>query len=273
MSNLLLQQTTFKAKSKVNKETLVRRMQLWKEDKIEDLVDECSVNQSQLKTTTRKDDAHERAERFNKLTIQGNIKAAIRLLSVTERGGVLSLNEEAMTELKKKHPDAQPQLQQLLLHGPVKQVNPVIFDQIDGGTILQAASKTKGSSGPSMSNADDWWRILVSHQYGNATVDLRKAIATMPRKLCREDNKSSESIEALIASRLILLSKDPGVRPIGIGEVLRRIIGKGVTFTIKEDIIKSSGNLQLCGGQKSGAEIAVRALMELFRMMILTEFC
>ena len=115
-----------------------------------------------------------------------------------------------------------------------------------------------------MSNADDWRRILVSHQYGNATVDLRKAIATMSRKLCREDNKSPESIEALIACRLIPLSKDPGVRPIGIGEVLRRIIGKAVTFTIKEDIIKSSGNLQLCGGQKSGAEIAVRATMELF---------
>ena len=203
MPNLLLQQTTFKAKSKVNKETLVRRMQLWKEDKIEDLVDECRVIQSRLKTTTRKDDAHERAERFNKLMMQGNIKAAIRLLSATERGGVLPLNEETMTELKKKHPDAQPQFQQLLLHGPVKQVNPVIFDQIDEGTILQAASKTKGSSGPSMSNADDWRRILVSHQYGNATVDLRKAIATMSRKLCREDNKSPESIEALIACRLI----------------------------------------------------------------------
>ena len=152
----------------------------------------------------------------------------------------------------------------MLLHGPVKQVNPVIFDQIDKGTILQAASKTKGSSGPSMSNADDWRRILVSHQYGNVTVDLRKAIATMSRKLCREDNKSPESIEALIACRLIPLSKDPGVRPIGISEVLRRIIGKAVSFTIKEDIIKSSGNLQLCGGQKSGAEITVRATMELF---------
>ena len=104
----------------------------------------------------------------------------------------------------------------------------------------------------------------MSHQYGNATVDLRKAIATMSRKLCREDNKSPESIEALIACRIIPLSKDPGVRPIGIGEVLRRIIGKAVTFRTKEDIIKSSGNLQLCGGQKSGAEIAVRATMELF---------
>ena len=60
------------------------------------------------------------------------------------------------------------------------------------------------------------------------------------------------------------MSKDPGVRPIGIGEVLRRIIGKAVTNIIKEDIVMSAGNLQLCGGQKSGAEIAIRAATELF---------
>ena len=74
-----------------------------------------------------------------------------------------------------------------------------------------------------MSNADDWRRILVSHHYGNTTVDLRKSIVTMAKKLCTEKNDDSDSIESLVGCRLIPLSKDPGVRPIGIGEVLRRI--------------------------------------------------
>ena len=72
MPNPLLQQTTFKAKAKTNKETLDRRMNLWKENKIEELV--------RLKPTHRKEDEKERAERFNKLMMRGNIKAALRLL-------------------------------------------------------------------------------------------------------------------------------------------------------------------------------------------------
>ena len=53
-------------------------------------------------------------------------------------------------------------------------------------------------------------------------------------------------IESLVACRLIPLSKDPGVRPIGISEVIQRII--------KKDIVMSA----------DGAEIAIRAATELF---------
>ena len=67
------------------------------------------------------------------------------------------------------------------------------------------------------------------------------------KKLFIENNEDPDSIESLVACRLIPLSKDPGVRPIGIGEVLRRIIGKAVTNIIKDD-----------------AEIAIRAATELF---------
>ena len=72
-------------------------MNLWKENKIEELVSECQVILSRLKPTHRKEDENERAERFNKLMMRGNIKAAVRLLSANERGGVLPLNEEAMS--------------------------------------------------------------------------------------------------------------------------------------------------------------------------------
>ena len=48
-----------------------------------------------------------------------------------------------------------------------------------------------------MSNADDWRRIIVSHDYGNTTVDLRKSIATMAKKLCTEKNEDPDSIESL----------------------------------------------------------------------------
>ena len=43
-------------------------------------------------------------------------------------------------------------------------------------------------------------------------------------------------LDAYVACRLIALDKDPGIRPIGTGEVLRRIIGKIVVWQLKEDI-------------------------------------
>ena len=36
------------------------------------------------------------------------------------------------------------------------------------------------------------------------------------------------SLESYIACRLIPLDKCPGLKPIGIGEILRRIIGKAI---------------------------------------------
>ena len=62
------------------------------------------------------------------------------------------------------------------------------------------------------------------------------------------------TIESIVASRRIPLDKGNGeVRPIvGVGEVIRRKIGKCVTRVAKEDVINASGAMQVCPGQKSG---------------------
>ena len=55
----------------------------------------------------------------------------------------------------------------------------------------------------------------------------------------------SPGLEAILANRLIPLDKgEGGVRPIGVGEVLRRIMGKCVTKVTKPDVIDASGSLQ-----------------------------
>ena len=49
-----------------------------------------------------------------------------------------------------------------------------------------------------------------------------------------------------MASRLIPLDKGEGAeRPIGVGEVLRRILAKCVMNVAKEDVAHASGSLQL----------------------------
>ena len=72
-------------------------------------------------------------------------------------------------------------------------------------------------------------------------------------------------IESLVACRLIPLTKNPGLRPIGVGEVLRRISGKVAMMISKQDVIKAVGSLQVCAGQEAGAEAAIHAVHDRFK--------
>ena len=42
--------------------------------------------------------------------------------------------------------------------------------------------------------------------------------------------------------------KNPSLRPIGVGEEVRGKAGKAVMSIVKDDVTKTVGNLQLCGG-------------------------
>ena len=73
------------------------------------------------------------------------------------------------------------------------------------------------------------------------------------------------TIEPLVANRLIPLDKGEGaVRPIGVGDVLRRICGKCVMSVAKKEDVEASGSLQLCAGQTSGGEAAIHATHTIF---------
>ena len=81
-----------------------------------------------------------------------------------------------------------------------------------------------------------------------------------------QNESNSTNIEAYIACRLIPLQKAPsGIRPIGIGEVLRRIIGKAIVTEIRPEIIDCAGSVQVCAGQKAGCEAAAHAMNDIFQ--------
>ena len=63
---------------------------------------------------------------------------------------------------------------------------------------------------------------------------------------------------------LITSYKCPGVRLIGIGEVIRRIVNKAILAVLKFDILGAAGSSQLCAGQDSGCEAAIHAVRELY---------
>ena len=88
----------------------------------------------------------------------------------------------------------------------------------------------------------------------------------MTRRLCTEFIDTL-TIEPILANRLIPLDKGKGeVRRIGVGEVIRRIIGKCITRVTKQDVIDASGSLQGCVGHKCGSEAAIHAMHSIFEV-------
>ena len=106
--------------------------------------------------------------------------------------------------------------------------------------------------------------FLLVNPLRDLETELCEAIASMTKRLCTE-YVDPRGLEAILANRLIPLDKGEGaVRPIGLGEVLRRIMGKCVTKVTKPEVIDASGSLQVCAGHKSGSEAAIHAMRELF---------
>jgi len=71
-------------------------------------------------------------------------------------------------------------------------------------------------------------------------------------------------LEALLACRRIPLNKNHGIRPIGVGEILRRILEKAIVPITRDHIKNSVGSLQVCAGQVAGCEAAIHAMKDIF---------
>ncbi len=270
MPQLLLQKPSLGSKARDHAACLERRLRAWKEADIDGLVREARTIQGHLAASKRRMEKDHTAHTFAKLMMVGKVHAALRLISQEGGGGLLSLDEEiapggitVRDVLKEKHPAPQPPYPDTLLPPCENRldVHPVLFDRIDGAAIRAVALRSTGSAGPSGVDASGWRRLCVS--FHGASKVLCDSVAQMTRRLCTE-HVDPVGIQAFIACRLIPLDKRPGVRPIGIGETLRRIIGKAVLKVVGPDVRAVTGALQLCAGQESGIEAAVHAMRVIF---------
>ena len=60
------------------------------------------------------------------------------------------------------------------------------------------------------------------------------------------------------------LDKQPGVRPIGIREVVRRNVSRAILSVIGDEIMEVEGTTQLCASQEAGCEIGVHSMRAIF---------
>ena len=114
--------------------------------------------------------------------------------------------------------------------------------------------------------------MICSKLHAKESKQLSQVISDLAKHLCTEA-VAPEQLQELVAGRLIPLDKNPGIRPIGIGEVLRRNIAKAVTIHLRENIQLAGGSLQTCSGIPSGIEAAVHSMKKIYSKLTAQKEC
>ena len=256
---LVLQKPSQDSKSRDHVIAIERRLTLFRAGDFQALLREGRLIQSRLPSLAGK--ARNAVRTFTRLMLHGKVGKALQAIRESDVAPV-PVTPEVVSMLKQKHPPSADT--DSILQGPLLPKIDCTFAHISAASVLKAAKTLSGSGGPSGADSDLWRHMLLSKKLRPASNELAQAISTFAVKLATE-TIDPHHLSAYVASRLIPLSKKPsGIRPIGIGEVLRRLVGKVITRSLKSDIIDSTAPMQVCAGLESGVEAAVHAARELF---------
>ena len=83
------------------------------------------------------------------------------------------------------------------------------------------------------------WRRMCS-PYKEASSNLCEALARVARRICTT-MVPPDGLGVLLTCRLVPLNINPGVCPIAVGEVARRIICKAIMIVVRKDVMVSAG--------------------------------
>ena len=270
---LLLQKPHQRSKIKDHIACLERRLRVWKEENLNELIIEGRTIQSRFPKSHKPKSTRNLSRSFANLMFAGKTKAALDLLSHADNGGILHLHVHDLSDsnnpdspsvretLTNKHPRGEAAHPECIVSSLPPEIHPVVFESIDASAICSASLRTTGSAGPSGLDAYEWRRLCTA--FNSALAGICSALAQVAIRLCTS-YVDLRSLSPLLACRLIALDKHPGVRPIGIVDTARRIIAKAVLFTIRPDVQTATDCIQLCGGQISGIEAAVHAVRSTF---------
>ncbi|CEM03378.1 unnamed protein product [Vitrella brassicaformis CCMP3155] len=266
-----------------------RRAALWRDDEFEVLVAEVEDVQTRLEESAEKAKrrgAAKRAassparfrsaragriraiDRFKTMIGQGRTTAAVKHITNRAGGGPMQPGDPAdpvnapgrtvLDVLRGKHPPRHPPAPGPFTEPPeeLPKCRPAVVTEAH---IERAARQIRGGAGPVAGDARVWEALLLKY---DASKQLREAFARATNKI-NSENVDWRTIAALRDARLIALDKQPGVRPIGIGEVPFRIMTKAICIAARREVEQACGTLQLCAGQQGGIEAACHVVSSL----------
>ena len=194
----------------------------------------------------------------------GKIRNAVRFLSDEHKGGVLVPTDliDGRLVLKKlgdKHPEGQP-----LEHNCIQSEHPLtlpyqpgVFDKISARLVRNMQRRLMAVPGLQFSMP-----MTGVDYFMHSGIPPRTCASLLPsftRRLATSIIPPDDLI-AYNGCQLEALDKCPGLRPIGIGEVMRRITERIIVDSIRKNLTSLGGNMQLHLGQKCGIEHAIHSL-------------
>ena len=247
---------------------LKKRLAAWNrgehEALVQDTLRQCALRDRGL--TRRELDEAQVARLFDGKVRSGRLREAVRGLTDRSGGGVLDpeahdakSNKPVFEALKDKHPPARETPPEVMTEP--RRLPAVLEMHVSSDTIERAARRLQGAAGPCGLDAVELKHLLF--RFGGESIKLTAEVAAWTEWLANASPPWA-AYRALMANRLIAIDKQPGVRPVGCGEVLRRLMAKAVILVAGDEATEACGNDNLCAGLSAGIEGAFHALREAF---------
>jgi hypothetical protein len=247
-------------------------MHQWELGKFVALVDDTEATALSLRGGNRASDEDSRMRAFNARVLSGRLRSAVRVLTNRAGGKGVLEPDEACTKtgrpvidiLRSKHPkmrDPAPDLEDpdrgsFEEYPSIPEPLPL---EITDEVVSVVGSRLSGGAGPGGTDAVSLRNWLL--RFGKESEALRLEFAKLAEWLANS-HPPWAAYRGLMACRLVALDKDPGVRPIGIGEIYRRLLAKCLLKVAGAEATAAAGNLNLCAGLAAGIEGAVHAVRE-----------
>lgn len=253
---------------------LDRRQNLWAEDNFDILITEAMKADHSLHNSYNRKNYNDNndyvTKNFTRLIQRGKTREALNWLLTKDTSKILKPEDEidvtgktVMDVLQEKHPlGSIPDSSLFTLPDGLPELTPLLEVDITSEHVESVARKLHGGGGPTGTTSDNWKDYLL--RFGEASLHLRTAVAQLTMHL-NNNFVPWNQIQALMSSRLVALDKCPGVRPIGIGECLRRILSKCMILVTGSEVTEACAQSQLCSGLSSGIEGAIHAMNDLFQ--------
>ena len=186
-----------------------------------------------------------------------DIRGAVRLLSSDAK--LLSSTPETMEKLKKKHPEAHTDT--VLPLPPEEPGESLVCTRED---VLKAIKSFRnGSGGGPDGLLPQHLKDLTAEYLGQTANSLLDALMDLLNNIIFAGKVPSFMVPIFYGADLIALSKDDGgVRPIAIGNTIRRLAGKVAMTKVKEKCPALLHPNQLGVALPGGAEIGVHTLRQ-----------